>query len=124
MARRPKTGFDRYFDARMKNPAFAADYAVARREIDTVDLLIRALDAAREKAGLTKTDLAKLVGMKPEVVRRLFTTDEPNPTLDTVVKLVNALNCSLDLVPRTGRRTARVRQAALRRPPLITSRTI
>ena len=96
----------------MKNRAFAADYALARREIDTVDHLVRALDAAREKAGLTKTNLAKLVGMKPEVVRRLFTTDEPNPTLDTVVKLVNALNCSLDLVPRVGRRTARVRQAA------------
>jgi DNA-binding phage protein len=81
-------------------------------EIDTVDHLVRALDAAREKAGLTKTDLSKLVGMKPEVVRRLFTADEPNPTLETVLKLVNALNCSLDLVPRTGRRTARVRQPA------------
>ena len=104
MARRAKTGFDRYFDARMKDPDFAAEYASARKEIDTVDAIVRALDAAREKQGLTKADLAKRVGMKPEVVRRLFTADEPNPTLDTVVKLASALNCSLGLVPRTSRR--------------------
>lgn len=100
MSRRPKTGFDRYFDARMKDRAFAEEYIAARREIGTVDGLVRALDEAREQEGLTKAELAKRVGMKAEVVRRLFTTDEPNPTLDTVVKLASALNCSLDLVPR------------------------
>lgn len=100
MSRRPKTGFDRYFDARMKDREFAEEYVAARREIDTVDGLVRALDEAREHEGLTKAELAKRVGMKAEVVRRLFTTDEPNPTLDTVVKLASALNCSFDLVPR------------------------
>lgn len=100
MSRRPKTGFDRYFDARMKDGEFSEDYVAARREIDTVDKLVRALDEAREHEGLTKAELAKRVGMKAEVVRRLFTTEDPNPTLDTVVKLASALNCSLDLVPR------------------------
>ncbi len=107
MPRRPKTGFDRYFDARTKDPAFGQEYVAARREIDSVDGLVRALDAAREKEGLSKSDLARRVGMKAEVVRRLFTVDEPNPTLDTVVRLASALNYSLDLVPRaTARREA------------------
>ena len=105
MSRRPKTGFDRYFDAQMNNREFADAYVAARREIDTVDGIVRALDEAREQEGLTKAALAKRVGMNAEVVRRLFTTDAPNPTLDTVVKLAAALNCSLDLVPR--RRSAR-----------------
>jgi DNA-binding phage protein len=100
MSRRAKTGFDRYFDDRMKNREFAGEYVAARREIDTIDGLVQALDQAREQEGLTKAELAKRVGMKAEVVRRLFTAHDPNPTLDTVVKLVSALNCSLDLVPR------------------------
>ncbi len=104
---RSKTSFDRYFSARMKNAEFAAEYSSARREIDAIDL-VRALDAAREKAGMTKAQLAKRVDMKPEVIRRLFTADEPNPTLDTVVKLVNALNCSLDLVSRATGKATRV----------------
>ena len=54
MAARTKTGFDRYFDDRMKAPAFAAEYRQARAEIDAVDTLIRALDEARERSGLTK----------------------------------------------------------------------
>lgn len=87
----------------MRDAAFAKEYAAARREIDAVDELVRALDAAREKAGLTKAALAKRVGMKSEIVRRLFTAEAPNPTLDTVVKLAGALNYSLGLVPRRTR---------------------
>jgi DNA-binding phage protein len=107
MARTSKTGFDRYFITRMKNPAFTAEYTTARSETDTVDALVRSLDAAREKAGLTKTALAKLADMKPELVRRLFTAKDSNPTLFTVVKLASALNCSVELSPRTGRRPRR-----------------
>lgn len=108
MARRRKTGFDKYFAEQMKDAEFARDYEGARREIDSVDALVRALDARREEAGLSKTDLAKLVGMKPEVVRRLFTASEPNPTLDTVVRLVVALDCRLGLEPRHGRRVRKL----------------
>ena len=107
MTRLKATGFDRYFDQRMKDPAFAAEYEKTRREIDTVDEFVRALDAAREAAGLTKTALAKRVNMKPEVVRRLFTAEAPNPTLETVVKLAGALNLSLGLVRKQEQRPAR-----------------
>lgn len=107
MSRRPKTGFDRYFSARMKEREFATEYETARREIDTIDELVRALDEAREHEGLTKADLAKRVGMSAEVVRRLFTADDPNPTFDTVIRIASALNCSLDLVPRTTRQARR-----------------
>lgn len=112
MARRSPTGFDRYFAQRMQDPAFAAEYEVARRDIDTVDEFVRTLDAAREQAGLTKTALAKLAKMKPEVVRRLFTAEGPNPTLDTVVKLAGALDLTLGLHPRQGRRVQRKPVAA------------
>ena len=76
----------------------------ARREIDSVDAFVRALDARREQAGITKADLAKRVGMSPEVVRRLITASDPNPTLDTVVRLAVALDCNLGLEPRVSGR--------------------
>lgn len=104
MARRPRTGFDKYLAAQMKDPGFKKEFQRARREIDSVDAIVRALDARREEAGISKAELAKRVGMKAEVVRRLFTTEDPNPTLDTVVRLAVALDCNLDLQPRSGRR--------------------
>jgi DNA-binding phage protein len=107
MARRPKTAFDAYLAAQMKDAGFKRAYRSARLEIDSVDAFVRALDARREHAGLTKSDLAKRVGMSPEVVRRLFTASDPNPTLDTVVRLAVALDCSLGLQPRTAGRRMR-----------------
>ncbi len=47
MAKRPKTGFDKYFDSKMADAKFAAGYQRARAEIDTVDRIIRQLDEAR-----------------------------------------------------------------------------
>lgn len=99
MSKADKTGFDRYFDKRMKDGEFAAVYAEARSEIDSVDQLMRALDRVREKGGLSKADLARKMETQPETVRRLFTTDEPNPTLGTVIKMARSMGYSLALVP-------------------------
>jgi DNA-binding phage protein len=113
-ARRPKTGFDTFFESQMANPEFAAAYAGARAEIDGVDELVRALDEARIAVGLTKAELARRIDAKPEVVRRLFTTDDPNPTMATVVKLATVLGLRFELVPR-GPRKATPRRSAARR---------
>jgi DNA-binding phage protein len=116
MARRDKTGFDRYVDERMKDPAFAAAYAEARAEIDAVDSLIRALDRARERSGLTKAELARRIRAKPEIVRRLLTNSRGNPTMSTVLTLASALGFHLELVPNTSaRRHVSRTQAACRR---------
>ncbi|NRD53409.1 helix-turn-helix domain-containing transcriptional regulator [Corallococcus exiguus] len=102
----PPTGFDRYFEKKLKRPAFAEAYAKARAEVDAADRLIRALDARREEAGLSKADLARKAETPPEVVRRLFTAPLANPTLSTVTKLAAALGCRLQLVPVPARRKA------------------
>ncbi len=121
MTRRPKSGFDAYFDAQMKSAEFKRDSEAARREIDLIDELIRALDARREAQGRTKTELAKAAGMKPEVVRRLFTASDPNPTLATVLSLANTLDCDLALKPRAPhpkQRLARQQKRRLTSKPL------
>ncbi|TMQ10425.1 MAG: helix-turn-helix domain-containing protein [Deltaproteobacteria bacterium] len=96
---RKKTAFDRYFDRRMKDPAFASAYTEARAVIDSTDALIRALDHARLLVGVSKAELARQIEARPEIVRRLFTATDSNPTLATVLKLAAALGFHLELVP-------------------------
>ena len=98
--KRKKTGFDKYFDQQMADPAFRDGYEQARCEIDTIDKLVRALDEARIGAGITKAELARKISAKPEVLRRFFTVDSPNPTFSTVFKLADALGYALQLVPK------------------------
>ena len=95
---RQKTGFDKFFDAEMRDPKFAREYARARREIETVDRIVQALDAARIEVGMSKAELARLISAKPEIVRRLLTAKSPNPTLSTVVKIATALGYTIQLV--------------------------
>src|SRR5687767_10011391 len=113
MPRRPKTGFDRFFDEQLEEPGFAEGYAQARAEIDAVDRIIRALDEARIETGLSKAELARLISAKPEVVRRLFTAESANPTLETIVKIASALGYKLELVPvrKAQQRSAKERHA-------------
>jgi ribosome-binding protein aMBF1 (putative translation factor) len=102
MTRRTKTGFDKFFDQQMASPSFAKAYGESRSEIDAVDQLVRRLDEARLELGVSKAELARAISAKPEIVRRLFTTESPNPTLGTVVRLANALGYKLELVRRSA----------------------
>jgi ribosome-binding protein aMBF1 (putative translation factor) len=108
MARPRKTGFDKFFDEQVASPSFAKEYGEARAEIDAIDRIVRTLDLARDKSGMSKADLARAISAKPEIVRRLFTTSTPNPTLSTVIRLARALGYDLALVPaaRARRRNA------------------
>jgi DNA-binding phage protein len=101
MPRRTKTGFDKFFDEQMTSPSFAKSYADSRAQVDAVDDLVRRLDETRLDLGMTKAELARAIAARPEIVRRLFTTKNPNPTLETVIRLAHALGYSLQLVPGT-----------------------
>lgn len=99
MARKTKTGFNKYVEQQMKDPEFATAYRLARAEIDATDVLIRALDAARKRNGVSKAALARRIETKPETVRRLLTDEKSNPTMKTVFKIAGALGYHFRLVP-------------------------
>jgi DNA-binding phage protein len=117
MAGKRRTAFDSYFDKRMQEPAFADEYAKASEEIATVDKLVRLLDSTRVAANLPKAELARRIDAKPEIIRRLFTTASPNPTMATVLKVADALGLVLQLVPKRApvRATRRPRRPSHRR---------
>lgn len=112
MKRKPVGGgFDRYFSERMKDREFAASYAEARAGIDSVDAFMRSLEALRESAEVSKAELARRTGTRPEAVRRLLTTKSPNPTLATILSIARSLGYDLALVPAQNR-TGKHRKAA------------
>ena len=113
MARTKRTAFDRFLDEQMRSPSFAQSYRDARAEIDAIDHVVRALDRARAESGLTKAELAAAIDARPEVIRRLFTSSRPNPTLATLVRLAAALGYRLELT----RSQQRPRGTRRRRPP-------
>src|SRR6266540_279281 len=108
-----KTGFDRYLESRMEDPAFADAYSEARARIDAIDQVVRRLDTAREEHGISKAELARRIGVRPESIRRLFSAPSPNPTLDTVVAVAQALKLRVKIEPERRAATRSRKAAAL-----------
>jgi len=91
------TGAERYFEARAAgSPEYREALEAARSRITAVDSVVRALDERRKVLGLSKAELARQAGMRPEVVRRLLGAGPANPTLTTVISLASAM--SLDVM--------------------------
>ena len=95
---------DRRLARRLEDPAFRAEYERQRREIDSVDSIVRMLDALREQHGLSKADLARAIDKNPASVRRLLTAPV-NPELRTVVAIAEALDAEVQIVPRKRTRS-------------------
>jgi len=101
-----RTAAERYFDEKMRDAEYAETYRQERARIDSIDAVLRALDERREQLGLSKAELARRASLRPEVVRRLLTAEQHNPTMSTIVAVANALD--IDLRPVVRKRTGRV----------------
>lgn len=90
------TGAQRYFTERAaKSVEYQEALDKARARISTIDGVMHALDDHRKALGLSKAELARRAGMRPEVVRRLLGGGPANPTLATVVSLACALSLEI-----------------------------
>jgi len=78
---------------RLQNPAIAAGY----REMSAEIQLMHALDEIRKRTNMTKEDLAVQMGTRREVVSRLLNGTEVNPTLDTLIEMLDALKFTADI---------------------------
>jgi DNA-binding XRE family transcriptional regulator len=107
-----QTGAERYLARRLEDPEYRQAYEESRERIDQIDSVIRTFDARREELHLTKAELARRAGVKPEAIRRLFSAEKPNPTLTTLVALAGALDLEIRPVPRRGVTTTQARSAA------------
>jgi ribosome-binding protein aMBF1 (putative translation factor) len=72
-------------------------YERKKRTIVLTRQLLMRIDEERERTGLSKAELARRIGASPSVVRRLFTSEGSNPTLRTVIEMLDELGIDLEL---------------------------
>lgn len=108
-----RTGAERYFADRMKSQTYSDAYRRAGARVAFVDELMRSLDDERRARDLSKAELARRAGLKPEAVRRLFSHSPVNPTISTLCALANALDVEVKVV----RPTRVARRAGIKRAP-------
>jgi len=93
------TAYERYRAERLADPRFRAHYDKKRAHIDAIDGILSDVDERRVAMGLTKADLARLVGRQPESVRRLFSARTVNPTLSTMLDMAFVLGLEIGVAP-------------------------
>ena len=83
-------------DSLLKTDRDRNKYREFRDELIEISRLIRVIDQAREKQGLTKKQLADLAGIEPANVRRLLTNPK-NVSLATLLRLTRALDLGITI---------------------------
>ncbi|MCY3862589.1 MAG: helix-turn-helix transcriptional regulator [bacterium] len=76
------------------------------------NLLLKELDEARRRAGLSKTELARLAGTQPAAVRRLFSGNGHNPQISTVAALAEVLGHEIRVMPKSREELAAAAERA------------
>jgi transcriptional regulator with XRE-family HTH domain len=88
--------FEQRLQRRLQNPEFASGYREAEVELQ----LMHAFEEVRQRYHITHQELAERMGRKREAISRLFTIDDPNPTLNTIIDLLTALHLTADITLR------------------------
>ncbi len=94
----PPTLFEQRLQQNLQDPEFRDAFEREVRDIARVQEILAALDAAREEAGLSKADLARLTGAHPAAVRKLLTSGAGNPNLLSLVRMLDVTGLELRLV--------------------------
>lgn len=89
----------------LQDPEVAEGYQEMAAEFQ----LVQAIKSIRSKLGISKEQLASKMGKKRETILRLLTSSDTNPTLETVIELLSALQLTADI---------RLRHAKEGEPPL------
>ena len=97
MAQQKPSRFGQIRERRMESPAFRERYDRAHRVIALTQELLETIDRQRQAAGLSKAELARRAGIEPAAVRRLLGSGSSNPTLRTVLELLDALGIDIQL---------------------------
>jgi len=105
-------GFDALGDELLQTPEEREKYERGVRTMTMIRQLLMAIDAERERRGMTKNELAELVGANPQVIRRLFTSERANPTLKTVLEILAALRIEIEFKVPAAAESAPMSEAA------------
>ena len=91
--------FEQRLRKRLQNEEVAEGYREMAAELE----LMHAIDTMRRHQHVTQEKLATLVGKKREAISRLLSADDINPTLNTLIELLSALQLTADITLRQAR---------------------
>ena len=97
--------FDELRAKYVNTPEDIEHYEQTVRTVMLIRRFLMVIDAERQRAGLSKAELARRVGADPSVVRRLFSNKASNPTLKTVLDMLSTLDINVELKPQPTRRS-------------------
>jgi ribosome-binding protein aMBF1 (putative translation factor) len=83
----------------INTPEEKARYEVTKRAIIKTRQLLMEIEVARERAGLSKAELARRMSADPSAIRRVFSSPTSNPTLRTVLDMLSALDLNFEIRP-------------------------
>lgn len=105
-----QTAFDRYLKDQLADPEFKKGFDRKVANLRSLAELMQAMERAREAGKLSKKAVADRMGRHPSAVSRLLCGEGPNPTLETIAELAEALDLSLSI--EVKRRPKRAKQEA------------
>ena len=96
------SGFERILDREFGGPEGRADLEARVRTIRAAAELTAALAALREAQALPKTRLAELLGRHPSAISRLLRSRTANPSVRSLLEIVEALGVYLkvEVIPQ------------------------
>ena len=96
----PPSEWEQFRERLLEDPEAREQYEQTFQSTVEIRRLLQTIEAEREKAGLTKAELARLAGTNPAAMRRLLTAEMSNPTLRTLLAIFDALGLELALRPK------------------------
>lgn len=88
------------FEQRLRKALEDPETASGFWEMDATLQMMHAFEEIRRQQHITQQELAERMGRKREAIARLFTIDDPNPTLSTIIDLLTALHLTADITLR------------------------
>jgi len=101
--------FDRYLNEQLADPEFKVGFERKLARLNSFVELMKAMERAREAHKLSKKAVAERMGRHPSAVSRLLCGEGPNPTLETIAELAEALDLRVSIEvrprPKHGKKT-------------------
>jgi DNA-binding phage protein len=91
------------FEQRLQKRLQKKEIAEGYREMDAELELMHAIGSIRKQQHMSQETLAAIMGKKREAISRLFSANDSNPTLDTLIELLSALKLTADITLRQTR---------------------
>lgn len=81
----------------LDDPSFRASFEKKLARVKSITEVLRVIELVRERENIPKAELARRMDRKPEAISRLLRGEGANPTLDTLIDLVDAIGLELDI---------------------------